>query len=56
MSGYTYGGYFYFNNSIDEPKENHNHLVLNQKPSFYITSLSKLMGVTFKSFPELFVD
>ena len=56
MPDYTYGEYFYFNNSIDAPKDNHNHFILNQKPIFYITSLSKFMDDTFTSLPKLFFD
>ena len=56
MTGYTYADYNYFNNSIDEPKEHHNNLILNQKKYIYITSLSKLMDDTFKSLSKLFVD
>ena len=55
MTYYTYDDYVYFNNSIDAPKEHHNHFILNQKPDFYITSLSKLMDDTFTSLPKLFV-
>ena len=53
---YTYGVYVYFICSIDELKEHHDNLILNQEPNFYITSLSKLMDDTFTSFPRLFVD
>ena len=56
MPSYTYGDYVYFNNNIDTPKEHHNHLILNQIPYFYITSLLKLMDGTFTSLPKLFVD
>ena len=56
MPGYTYGDYVYFNNSIGEPKEHHNQLMLNDNPNCYITSLSKLTDDTFTSFPKLFVD
>ena len=56
MPGYTYGDYVYFNNSIDKPKEHHNHLILNQNPIFCITSLSKLMDDTFTSLTKLFFD
>ena len=56
ITGYTYGDYVYFNNSIDEPKEHHNNLILSQKPNFYITSLSKFMGDIFTSLRKLSVD
>ena len=56
MPVYTYDDYVYFNKSIGEPKKHHNYLILNQKPKFYIISLSKLMDNTFTSLPKLFVD
>ena len=56
MPDHPYGDYLYFNNSIDTPKEHHNHLFSNQEEKFYITSLSKLMYDTFTSLHKLFVD
>ena len=56
MPGYNYGDHVYFNNNIDAPKEHNNHLILNQKSIFNITSLSKFMDDTFTSLPKLFVD
>ena len=56
MPDYTYGDYIYLNNSIDAPKENHNHFILNQKPIFNIISLSKLVDDIFTSLTKLFVD
>ena len=46
----------HFNNNIDTPKEHYNNFTLNQKPYFYITSLSKLTDEKFTSLPKLFVD
>ena len=34
MTGYNYGDYVYFSNSIDEPKEHHYLLIFNQNPKF----------------------
>ena len=56
MKNYTYGDLIYFNNNIYTPKEHNNNFILNQKPYFYITSLSKLMDDTSTSLPKLFVD
>ena len=56
MPDYTYGDFFYLDNSIYAPKGHHNQLILNQGPNFYITSLSKFMDETFTSLPKLFVD
>ena len=56
MLAYTYVYYSYFNKSIDATKEHRNHFILNWKPIFNITSLSKFMDDTFTSLPKLFVD
>ena len=36
-----------FNNSTDEPKEHHNHLILNNNSNVYITSLLNLIDEIF---------
>ena len=56
MTDYTYGGYVYFNTSIDSLKEHHNQLILNQEPYFYATSLSNFMDETLKFLSKLFID
>ena len=55
MPYYSYGGYVYFNDSMDAPKEIHNHFILNEKLNIYITSLSKFMDDSFTSLPKLFI-
>ena len=56
MQYYIHGDYVYVNNSIYAPKEHNKNLILNQKPNFYITSLSTFMDDTYTSFPKLFFD
>ena len=56
MLDYTYGDYVYFNKIIDAPKEHHNKLILNQEPSFYITSQPNFMEETLKLLPKAFVN
>ena len=56
MGDYTYGNYVYFNNMTDTPNENHNHFILNQVPSFHITSPLKLMDDIFESLTKLSVN
>ena len=56
MPTYTYGDYVYFNNIIDAPKEHHNKFILDQEPSFNITSLSNLMDEAWTLLHMLFVN
>ena len=55
MADYTYGGYFYFINMIDNPKKHLIGFILNQRHDTYITSPFNIMKETFVSFPTLFV-
>ena len=56
MPVYTYGYYFYLNNSIDATKEHHNKLILHQEPDIYITSVSNFMYETLPFLPKLFIN
>ena len=56
MPDYTYSDYVYFNSNINTTKKHHNHFILNQKPDFYITSLSKFIDDIFTLLPKLFFD